>query len=98
MEQRDFGWALTQLRQGHKVCRVGWNGKGYWIVYQKGYPDGIPINDNTAQATGIAKGTVCKFGPYLMLKTGEKGDGAGAFVPWLPSITDLLATDWEYAK
>lgn len=98
MELHDFGWALTQLRQGHKVCRSGWNGKGNWIVYQKAYPDGIPINDNTAQATGIAKGTVCKFLPYLMLKTSENCDGGGAFIPWLASHTDILATDWEYAK
>lgn len=27
----DFGWALEQLRDGLKVMRSGWNGKGMWI-------------------------------------------------------------------
>ena len=88
-----FEWALTQLRQGHRVCRNGWNGKGLWIFYQEGYPDGIPINANTAKATGIAQGTVCKFSPYLMIKSIDN-----SFVPWLASQTDLLCLDWGYAS
>lgn len=35
MEERDFGWALNQLRAGHRVCRSGWNGKGMWIELQR---------------------------------------------------------------
>ena len=93
MESRCFEWALAKLRQGHKVARSGWNGKGMWIVLQKAYPDGIPINANTAEATGIAQGTVCKFLPYLMMKTADN-----SFVPWLASQTDLLGLDWEYAQ
>lgn len=89
--RHDFGWALEQLRMGARVSREGWNGKGMWLVYQKAYPDGIPINDNTAQATGIPKGTVCKFLPYIMMKTAD-----GAFVPWLASQTDVLGFDWGY--
>lgn len=88
----DFGWALEQLRMGARVSREGWNGKGMWLVYQKAYPDGIPINDNTAQATGIPKGTICKFLPYIMMKTAD-----GSFVPWLASQTDVLGFDWGYA-
>lgn len=85
----DFGDALYELRQGHKVAREGWNGKGMWIALQKGYPDGVPINKNTADATGLPEGTVCKFLPYIMMKTAD-----GPFVPWLASQTDLLAEDW----
>lgn len=92
METRDFGWALRQLRNGLKVSRCGWNGKGMWVAYQAGYPDGIAINGNTATATGVAEGTRCRFLPYLMMRTVE-----GAFVPWLASQTDILATDWEPA-
>lgn len=88
----DIGWAVGEMRHGLKVRRAGWNGKGMYVVYQKGYPDGIPINENTANATGIPKGTVCKFLPYVMMCTVD-----GTFVPWLCSQTDLLATDWEHA-
>jgi Protein of unknown function (DUF2829) len=88
----DFGAALVALKRGAKMARSGWNGKGMWLVYQKAYPQGIPINKNTAEATGIPEGTVCKFLPYLMLKT-----ATGEFVPWLASQTDVLAEDWVYA-
>lgn len=29
-----FGTALTQLRNGNKVARSGWNGKGMWLALQ----------------------------------------------------------------
>jgi len=86
----DFGDALRLLRVGHRLSRAGWNGKGMFIVLQAGYPDGIPINKNTAQATGIEQGTVCRFRPYLMMFTAD-----GEFVPWVASQTDLLADDWN---
>lgn len=93
MSQHDIGWAVSEMRHhGFKVRRSGWNGKGLYVVFQKGYPDGVPINENTANATGIAKGTVCFFLPYIMMCTAQ-----GEFVPWLCSQTDLLALDWEHA-
>lgn len=85
-----IGWAVKQMFAGRRVRRAGWNGKGMYIVIQRGYPQGIPINDNTAEATGIPRGTVCRFLPYVMMKTADD-----AFVPWLCSQTDLLAFDWE---
>lgn len=89
----DIGRAVNEMKyHGMKVRRAGWNGKGMFLVAQKGYPDGIPINENTANATGIPKGTVCKFLPYIMMFTAD-----GSFVPWLCSQTDLLAEDWELA-
>lgn len=94
-EKFAFEWALQQLRMGKKVRRFGWNGKGMYIVLQKGYPEGIPINQNTSEATGLAVGTVCRFQPYLMIKT---ADAVPTFSPWLASQADLLSFDWEYAN
>lgn len=34
VEPTDFGWALTQLRSGEKVCRKGWNGPEMWLALQ----------------------------------------------------------------
>lgn len=94
MESSDFSWALRRLVfDGMKIQREGWNGKGMWLVYQKGYPDGIPINANTAESTGIPEGTVCKFRPYIMMYTAQ-----GDFVPWVASQTDLLADDWTSVR
>lgn len=88
----DFGQALNALDEGEKVTRAGWNAEGQYVTLQAGYPDGIAINENTARATGLAAGTVCRFRPYLMLRTAQ-----GEFVPWVASQTDLLAVDWKLA-
>jgi hypothetical protein len=90
MEYTDFGWALANLRDGQRLAREGWNAAGQWVVLQRGYPDGIKINQNTADATGIKAGTVKIFRPYLMLHTAQ-----GDFVPWAPTVSDVLAEDWE---
>lgn len=89
MEETHFGWALNRLKAGEKVSRSGWNGVGMYVVLQKGYPEGIPVNKNTAEATGVPEGTIQKFRPYLMMKTADD-----AFVPWVASQSDLLASDW----
>jgi hypothetical protein len=86
----DFSDALQWVvQEGKRIARSGWNDKGMYVSYQKGYPNGIAINQNTADATGLPVGTVCKFLPYLMMKTVD-----GSFVPWLASQTDILAEDW----
>jgi len=64
-----------------------------WICLQAGYPNGIPINANTARATGLSEGEVHKFLPYIMMKTVND-----EFVPWLASQTDVLAEDWSEAN
>jgi hypothetical protein len=87
---KGIGWAVGAMRAGVRVRREGWNGKGMYLAYQAGYPNGIAINQNTATATGEALGSVHRFLPYVMMRTVD-----GSFVPWLCSQTDLLAEDWE---
>ena len=88
-ERFDFSEALRRAKGGKRIQREGWNGKGMFVVYQRGYPDGIPINKNTAEALGEPEGTVHRFLPYLMMRTAQ-----AEFVPWLASQTDILAEDW----
>jgi len=89
----DFSAALEAVKQGRRLARDGWYAAGQFVVLQAGYPEGIPINRNTAVATGIPEGTVCRFRPYLMLRAAE-----GSFVPWAPSVSDVLADDWVFAE
>ena len=35
MEELNFGWALAQLKQGKKVARDNWNGKGQYLELQR---------------------------------------------------------------
>jgi hypothetical protein len=87
----DFGEAIHRIRSkvGTKIARKGWNGKGMYVIYQEGYPEGVEINHNTSRATGLPVGTVCRFEPYLMFMTAK-----GTFIPWLASQSDILADDW----
>lgn len=86
----DFGEALKHVKLGNKICRDGWNGKGMFVVYQKGYPDGIPCNKQTAEAWGLNEGDLFKCRPYLQIKNVD-----GSHSMWVPSIGDVLATDWH---
>jgi hypothetical protein len=85
----DFSNALNFCKQGKKIKREGWNGKNQFVVYQKGYPEGIAINANTSQALSIPEKTIVKFSPYLMLKNEQD-----VCVPWIASQGDLLSEDW----
>lgn len=35
MHPSDFGWAIQALKNGHRVSRSGWNGKGMWLGLQR---------------------------------------------------------------
>ena len=81
--------ALKLKKEGKKVSRYSWNGKGMFVVMQKGYPDGIPCNKQTAEAWGMNEGDLFKCEPYFQIKT-----ASGSHAMWVPSVGDILATDW----
>ena len=89
MNKMDFGQALNALKSGKRVAREGWNGKGMFIVYQKGYPNGIPCNEQTAKAFGYEVGTIFKCHPYLQMRCAD-----GTHQMWVASQTDMLSEDW----
>ena len=89
----NFGTALEIVRHGGKIARKGWNGKGMFVVYQKGYPQGIPCNKQTAEAWGINEGDLFKCNPYLQIKQVD-----GSHSMWVPSIGDVLAEDWTIVE
>jgi len=86
----DFGAAIKAAKEGKKITRKGWNGANQFVVFQKGYPNGIKCNKQTAEAFGINEGDLFKVRPYLQMRTAQ-GDHA----MWTPSISDVLAEDWE---
>jgi len=85
----NFGLAIEAAKRGKKIARKGWNGKGMWVIYRTGYPEGIPCNKNTADAVGIPEGTLFKVRPYLQMKCVDD-----SFQMWLASQSDMLAEDW----
>ena len=86
MELFDFGKALKSLKEGKKVSRKGWNGKGQFVYL-------VPANRYVAQ-TEAAKSIADEDGKvsyraYLALRTAQ-----GDVATWVPSISDCLADDW----
>lgn len=86
----NFGQAVEALKVGRRVARAGWNGKGMFVVYQKGYPQGIPCNKQTADAFGYKEGDLFKCRPYLQMRCAD-----GSHQMWLASQSDILEEDWE---
>ena len=86
----NFGEAIEEMKAGKRLARNGWNGKNMFVVYQKGYPDGIPSNKQTAEAWRMEEGDLFKCEPYLQIKMVN-----GSHAMWVPSINDVLAEDWE---
>lgn len=86
----NFEMALRLLKRGKRLRRTGWNGKGMFVVLQRGYPQGIPCNQQTADIWGMNEGDLFKCNPYMQIKQPD-----GSHSMWIPSIGDLLAEDWE---
>ncbi|MBW2637059.1 MAG: DUF2829 domain-containing protein [Deltaproteobacteria bacterium] len=89
-----FGHAIQALKNGHKVARSGWNGKGMFL-YLSGPPNGSSVF--AEQVWGQAgrefaeqNGGSVDVLPYIVMKTADN-----KLVPWLASQTDVLAEDWE---
>lgn len=82
----DFSHALSLLKQGYKVSRSGWNGKGMFLFLV----DGSTFKVNRAPLLGIyPKGTEINYHGHIDMKTADN-----MVVPWLCSQTDMLADDW----
>lgn len=82
----NFGEALELLKQGNKVAREGWNGKGMFVFLVSG----SAFKVNRPPLLGIyPEGTEINYRAHLDMKTVD-----GQIVPWVASQSDLLAEDW----
>lgn len=82
----DFSQALNELKNGRKLTRIGWNGKGMFIylVPKGNYPPTTTIAKELTNHTGHVP-----YQSYIAFKTAD-----GTVVPWTASQTDLLEGDW----
>lgn len=87
----DFSNALWALKDGQRVQRAGWNGKGMWLSLTPGLTVDAdkfwsPRNREWALQMPAQRARVL---PYITMKTADD-----CIVPWLASQTDILADDW----
>lgn len=76
----NFGQAIAALKDGRKVLRTGWNGKGmYLFLVWSWRVENSPIE--TLDHYPVL--------PFIAMKTADD-----CIVPWLASQADMLASDW----
>ena len=79
-----FEMAIQYLKNGHRLARKGWNGKGIFIELQR--PDEYSKMTHPyifIDTTGLES---------------NNPDAPRDRVPWLASQTDMLAEDWQVIK
>jgi len=86
----DFSTALRWIKDGKKVQRVGWNGKGMFVFLV----DGSTFKVSRPPLLGIyPEGTEINYHAHVDMRTAD-----GQIVPWLCSQTDLLSEDWQLVE
>ncbi|HKK82012.1 MAG TPA: DUF2829 domain-containing protein [Prolixibacteraceae bacterium] len=102
MKNLNFGQAIDALKQGKRVSRKGWNGKGMFLFMRTGDTLTFDIVEKDkslpqslkdwAYSKGINEGiTEFHFTPYICMKSSDNTIVNG----WLASQTDMLSEDWE---
>lgn len=76
----NFGQALEALKEGKRVARRGWNGKGIYIELQR--PD------------AHSKMTLPYLYIVTVDLISDNPDSPRGLAPWMASQTDMLSEDW----
>jgi hypothetical protein len=86
----NFGQAIEALKQGKKVSREGWNGKGMyiWLLPATVVPREWVKDEQFLEAFGDKKELSCLPSIRMMTANGEVLTG------WLASQSDIFAEDW----
>ena len=86
----NFGNAIEALKEGKRVARAGWNGKGMFLFL---VPGSNFIVNREPLLSIMGEGAQITYRPHIDMK-----DAEGKVVPWLPSQTDMLAEDWQIVE
>ncbi len=82
----NFSDALDAIKEGRRVAREGWNGKGMFVFLVPG--SNFTVNREPLVSI-LGEGSEVTYRPHIDMK-----DAEGKVVPWLASQTDILADDW----
>lgn len=91
-----FSKAIEAMKDGHRVARSGWNGKGMWIAISgskralmKVVTESFWQKYRKPTSEELAKAPINEL-PFVMMWTATNEVLTG----WLASQTDMLADDW----
>lgn len=94
IEMANFGEAIQALKQGKRVARSGWNGKGMFLfLLPAGTVPTKAIYDPALRAvieSEVGGETFEALGSIRMFTADKK-----VLTGWLASQTDMLSEDWQ---
>lgn len=89
----DFSSALVYLRQGLRLSRSGWNGKGQYIYMTNGNNVTYRyLKENTRKMiiNSFDKDDSVEIMPHIDMKNAQNK----LIIGWAPTQTDMLSNDW----
>lgn len=81
-----FSVALEALKNGERVAREGWNGKGMFLYLVKSST--FVVNREPLKSI-MGEGTEVRYHAHIDMRTAQ-----GYNIPWVASQADLLSDDW----
>lgn len=84
LDAADFSDALMWLKEGKSVSRAGWNAGGQFVYLVKGEQLAASLGYGFGECIGEPT-----FSDTFVLRNAQN-----RLVTWVPSLGDLLATDW----
>lgn len=83
-EKLSFGEAIQAVKNGWRIQRAGWNGKGQWVELATG----ISYTNADGEVVNVEHEAI---GNAALAFVGTSGVQLG----WLASQADMLAEDWH---
>ena len=83
----NFGEAVNNVKNGHKIAREGWNGKGMFVIYVP--EENIDLTEQQEKMFGASN---IILNEHFLIKNVNN-----TLSTWVPSINDCLAEDWYVA-
>ena len=89
----NFGEAIEALKQGKRVSRAGWNGRGAWLALTPGSVIGV----EQARSGAVLAVATHEPTPNIVIDAHiDMRTASGSVQPgWLASQSDMLADDWS---
>jgi len=81
-----FSRALDLIKQGWRLARDGWNGKGMFVFL---VPGSTFVVNREPLLSVLGEGTEVNYGGHIDIRAAN-----GTIRPWLASQDDVLADDW----
>lgn len=86
----NFSDALIAIKEGKRLSRKGWNGKGMFVFLVPG--SNFKVNREPLLSI-LGEGTEVSYRPHIDLRQPD-----GAIGVWQPSMGDVMADDWQIVE